>query len=408
MREDCGANVNIALNLGKVLRNNGHKVYSVVRQNLDNNICEEYRKYFDDVYVITDLCYNKLFDLYNKNEWKKRNTFYKIIEYIKRPYLLPFWVDWKLIGDASLKREYVRNIKKFDDEYSLDGILAFSFPHWTEEVISKARTKASKGIFKLDPYIYHRLFDEKKIKKRLKEEKRILKNVDKVFVTDLMMKDLQLNDVDMPFEKFCEYQFPGIIVGEEIQHRKKMVEPGGDVHIYFVGRLYEDIRNPEFIFRLFMEMSSKYILHIVGSGADNTVNKYKEQLKDRLVLHGAVSASEAYELMNNADILLNIGNTIDNQLPSKVFDYINTGLPILNCCKLRDCPSLTYLKRYPLAYSFCEEEVVTKKLLVEIEHFIEQSLNKNVLKEDIVDIFSDCTDKYLADLVIEKLKKDGD
>ena len=54
---------------------------------------------------------------------------------------------------------------------------------------------------------------------------------------------------------------------------------------------------------------------------------------------------------------MNIGNAVDNQMPSKIFEYISTGKPIINIFKSTDCPTLKYLGRYPLVLNIHEAEI---------------------------------------------------
>ena len=51
--------------------------------------------------------------------------------------------------------------------------------------------------------------------------------------------------------------------------------------------------------------------------------------------------------MRAADVLVNIGNTVQNQMPSKLWEYIATGKPILGVCLTRECNTLPYLTQYP-------------------------------------------------------------
>ena len=56
-------------------------------------------------------------------------------------------------------------------------------------------------------------------------------------------------------------------------------------------------------------------------------------------------------------MLVNIGNSVDNFMPSKIFEYISTGKPIINVYKIPECPTLKYLAEYPLALCVSEEEI---------------------------------------------------
>ena len=58
---------------------------------------------------------------------------------------------------------------------------------------------------------------------------------------------------------------------------------------------------------------------------------------------GPVPAETARTMQTQADVLLNLGNAVDNQLPSKLFDYFAAGKPVLHLCVIENDPALPYL-----------------------------------------------------------------
>ena len=54
-------------------------------------------------------------------------------------------------------------------------------------------------------------------------------------------------------------------------------------------------------------------------------------------------AETARTMQAQADVLLNLGNAVDNQLPSKLFDYFAAGKPVLHLCVIENDPALPYL-----------------------------------------------------------------
>ena len=67
--------------------------------------------------------------------------------------------------------------------------------------------------------------------------------------------------------------------------------------------------------------------------------------------------------MAGADVLINLGNTVTNQLPSKIFEYFSSGKPILNLCANPSDPALRYFARYPLALTlFANDASAPEKL----------------------------------------------
>ena len=70
---------------------------------------------------------------------------------------------------------------------------------------------------------------------------------------------------------------------------------------------------------------------------------------DRLIRPGPVPAARAQALQAGAQVLLNIGNLAENQLPSKIFEYFATGKPVLHLSMTDNDPALPWMERYPLA-----------------------------------------------------------
>jgi hypothetical protein len=50
--------------------------------------------------------------------------------------------------------------------------------------------------------------------------------------------------------------------------------------------------------------------------------------------------------MQDADLLVNIGNTTSYQLPSKVVEYASTGKPVLNIYKIHNDSSTQFFSSY--------------------------------------------------------------
>jgi len=75
----------------------------------------------------------------------------------------------------------------------------------------------------------------------------------------------------------------------------------------------------------------------------------KAVLGEQFEQPGPVPAETARTMQAQADVLLNLGNAVDNQLPSKLFDYFAAGKPVLHLCVIENDPALPYLARYPLA-----------------------------------------------------------
>jgi glycosyltransferase involved in cell wall biosynthesis len=147
---------------------------------------------------------------------------------------------------------------------------------------------------------------------------------------------------------------------------------GQAFRIVFIGTLYKHIRSPAFLLRLFQMLLQKDVrqhsaarpsaqkmeLHFYGhlNGCEELFAPYRELLGRNIFLHGLVSRTEATQAMQEADLLVNIGNTTPFQLPSKVVEYACTGKPILNIAKVESDSSAAFFETYPAAYCLRETQ----------------------------------------------------
>lgn len=111
----------------------------------------------------------------------------------------------------------------------------------------------------------------------------------------------------------------------------------GKIRLVFVGTLYKDIRSPADLLSCFsrlleLDMAARLELHFFGEigGCRELFESYSEILGKKIFLHGLVPQNEAARAMRDADILVNIGNNTEYQLPSKVVEYAAMMKPILN------------------------------------------------------------------------------
>ena len=125
------------------------------------------------------------------------------------------------------------------------------------------------------------------------------------------------------------------------------------------------------------------------------LKKHYDSLPECVHLSGTVSAEKCIELTDSADILINVGNTCANQMPSKVFEYISSGKPILNIYFNDKELAMKYLKKYPCIMNVRSDENISSSQLddfcknsrlipaEEIKEIFSGALNENVIKKSV-------------------------
>lgn len=70
---------------------------------------------------------------------------------------------------------------------------------------------------------------------------------------------------------------------------------------------------------------------------------------------GLLGQDEATKLREKSGILVCFNNLASNQVPSKLFECIETGKPFINLCQLENCPTLPYVESN-IYFKIIEEE----------------------------------------------------
>ncbi len=152
------------------------------------------------------------------------------------------------------------------------------------------------------------------------------------------------------------------------------------INLIFAGTLYSKIRNPKYLLELVSKLRTKLPnyqlkIHFYGRIGDcqSEFDPYIDAINDWIFLHGIVNKDDMMNVYKNADVLVNIGNTTAYQVPSKVIEYMSTGLPILNITSVARDSSVSVLEDYPSAFSLFQNVGISDTTLDEICTFINGS-----------------------------------
>lgn len=359
--------------------------------------CEDFFR-FDPFRVVFLANYKK------RMEWSSRDVKGKMIGYLRNGRALYYnilsYCNQNIFLD---KNRFLNQLNLFCDKHRIDTVITFSQPAFFLRIISCMNKEVKRVLIQLDPYVYNYALPKGKIWCRKREEERLFKKIDVIFTTSLikdqMRRYLSLGNV----EKIFEIEFPEIVKGrmsEKREVKKPVMHASGEkVQFVYTGAFYTKIRTPDFLVRLFLKMPENYILHVAGFN-QRLIQPYQAAFGKRLILHGVLEQSEAEGLREMADILVNVNNAVDNMVPSKLFEYFETGKPILNICLVDNCPSLKYTIQYPYAYSISQQQYEEKDI-DRITSFVKTNIGKRLEKKEVERIFYKNTDEYVASRLME-------
>ena len=235
-------------------------------------------------------------------------------------------------------------------EHDFDALVTVSLP-FTDHLLGLAAKQRFPSLFWIadigDPFsiqanppnnswLYH--------KKNLQLEQKVLGTADAISVTTPATK-----------EKYAQLFGPAstknISTIPPLFHPPALTAHPLTAHpltLGFFGALYTPTRTPDAfldlltrLFKLRPDFQEKLQVHFFGEIFPEFYEKLASQSAIRL--YGLRSREEAWTAMQQVDVLLNIGNCTDFQLPSKAVEYMASGKPVLN---------LSYVENDPFVHFF--------------------------------------------------------
>lgn len=307
-------------------------------------------------------------------------------------YKFIFWPD---INSIQLNA-YLSKVKTLLSENSYEGIITSSGVSWPILVLLKLK-KQYKDIhwvcYLNDPLPP----DNHTYKNKLnllssirKSNKKVFQTADKIILTE----DLQnYYSLEIPSNKGEVLNIP-LINTSVYQNNNFMCRKYSDIkNIVYAGSIDRKIRNPEYTLKLMEELVSQSSWELTLYG----VNEEKNE-KSPFIYKGSVSQNELINVYQNADVLLSIGNNSDYQIPSKIFDYISSGKPIIHTIKMNSDPVLKYLHKYG-NYLIIDERESLEENLIRLNNFLIENLNRTIAYDEINKTFYKNTPIYAANVI---------
>jgi hypothetical protein len=110
---------------------------------------------------------------------------------------------------------------------------------------------------------------------------------------------------------------------------------------------------------------------------------------------------ELTEKIAEADVLVNIGNLVSTMVPSKIFEYMSYGKPIISTFDIENEPSAEYLCNYPLSI-LLDGKSSPEENAAKLRKFMVYSVGKTVKLESLYEVFYHNT----PDAFVEEALKD--
>ncbi|MEE0800040.1 MAG: glycosyltransferase [Gemmiger sp.] len=241
----------------------------------------------------------------------------------------------------------IRELEKLDAAEPQDVVCAVCAPYRSAFALEQARITGRRVLWQLDPYASNRDY---RAPGGYPRELALLDRMDASFVTRQARKDYEPGaPLAAASAKIHLLDFPALVPPAEA-----VADRSGSRRCVFCGSLYPGLREPGFALELFSALGAQsgWTLVMAGGGWKPfaaQAERAEQAMGGHLQIPGPVPLADARALLAGADVLLNLGNAVENQLPSKLFEYFAAGKPVLHLAMIENDPALPYLARYPLS-----------------------------------------------------------
>ena len=169
--------------------------------------------------------------------------------------------------------------------------------------------------------------------------------------------------------------------------------------VAYTGSLSEKWRSPQYFYKLIKNIS-EIQLHVTfcSRGCDEMLQKMQQESPENITARGYVGVEEVIKLYKSSHLLLSIGNEGTNILPSKIYQYISSGLPIIHIASNNDDVCIPILNKYGNCVIINKQKTLYDNKR-ELLGFINSGLNLKRF-DNIVNAFVENTPEYVGNMII--------
>lgn len=217
-------------------------------------------------------------------------------------------------------------------------------------------------------------------KKALKFEEQYLSGAKKVFMMRSakgMYKSFGFGEPSFN-EKIIYVDIPLLKVEEKYNPHPFEYWDKNQIVILYVGTMPKNIRRPHYALALIDRVAQDNV-HFYIAGQTDYGELIDEYIRKNHNIHylGYVDHDQVRSLLMDATVLLNIGNSIDTMIPSKIFEYMSYGKPIISTQKIKSDKTSYYLGLYGNALIVDENESLTDSIDNVISFIRKSSMSQN-------------------------------
>lgn len=296
---------------------------------------------------------------------------------------------------------FAERVKKLVVSENFDAVVAVYMPFEEADAVCRQLDGiVPVCLYQADPWGLHRLPQFAKDEaEHIKQETALFEKARHIITTPALYR-LYLQDKRyQPYTcKMTPLNFPNIKPAQQNSGESVFAFDSEYTNLLFCGLLDDEYRSPQIFLQnicSLIDAGKKIRVYFLGTSTSRALQQFRTEYPQNIIHHGAVSFDRAVATMKKADFLLNLSNTLDNQVPSKIFDYFSLGKPVVNVQKIKNCPSREYFDRYPSGFTF--EDFAPD--CTALENFLRDAKGRISDFETVKVLFKDATIEYAAETV---------
>lgn len=225
-------------------------------------------------------------------------------------------------------------------------------------------------------------------------EKRLFSAADKILIMECHQQHY-FSDIYKAFQnKISVVNFP---LFSKLNTEEQEKESTDEISMVYAGTLYRVLRNPQFLCDCLVKLSKEMNISVdfLGGGdCGDIIERTSRESEGHIRGHGMQPHDTAMRYISNADVLLSIGNAESPMAPSKIYEYMSTGKPIVHIYTWEEDPCILPLKKYGNALIIREgDKQAVKKMKMLVSHL------KRLSFESVKDIFIKSSPGYTTELI---------
>lgn len=401
------ANAKIALRLAAEMNQKGHQV-ELLAQATELPPTASIQSGGVKVHLMVP-AWCRLDTIFKRNQEKSAKKLRHLLACVRHPaWALAFTARKDHTADRFvIRRELLHRMRELATQQNWDAVIVQCQPYLAWELAPKAFSKFPLYLHQLDPFADSLFCPPYPREVSLRRERRALDAARHIFTTPLLVAAGEQGELGGYLSKATALEFPCL------------TEPSGDagaspfpadgaLRLVYTGVLNDEYRSPAWLLALceqLWQLEPRFQLHIFGTNQSECLRRALQRPPAWLFYHGQVPPEQAQAAALSAGALVNLGNTYPNMMPSKILDYLATGRPIVNICKLANCPTLRLTEHYPLALNLTDGSDIHSAAAALLS-FLHTNDGKRLSFSQVEVLFPQATPAFVASQMLAAIESD--